>query len=162
MGRSPRMTEREWHRREAAHLFNDVWRLLEKGPRTAVDVDNMIHEAHASRYHWSKVGAPVNLAIGEWQISHVYAVLGRAEPSAYHAARCLAICRQGKLGGFALAFAFEASARAASIAGRTRDRDRFLRLARATGARIEESDDRKRFFSDLATIPRRARPRARA
>lgn len=162
MGRGTRMTEREWHRREAAHLFNDVWRLLEKRRRTPAEVDAMIHEAHASRYHWSKVGAPVNLAIGEWQISHVYAVLGRAEPSAFHAERCLAICRTNRIGGFALAFAYEALARAAAKAGRKQDRDRYLRLARSAGDRIKEDEDRERFFADLTTIRGGRRPRARA
>ncbi len=149
----------EEHRQLGIELYNRTWELLE-----GVDPGEAVHAAHASAYHWLHAAgaSAANRARSDWLCSHVYAVLGRAEPSAYHAARCLAICRQGKLGGFALAFAFEASARAASIAGRTRDRDRFLRLARATGARIEESDDRKRFFSDLATIPRRARPRARA
>ena len=47
----------------------------------------MIHAAHASRYHWSQVGEPVNVAHGEWQCSHVYAALGRAEPALHHARR---------------------------------------------------------------------------
>ena len=49
----------------------------------------MIHAAHASRYHWSKVGTNANLARGEWQVSRVYTVLDRAEPALYHAHRCL-------------------------------------------------------------------------
>jgi len=147
------MTEREWHRNQAAGLFNQVWRLLEKKRRTQAEDDAMIHAAHASRYHWSVVGRPIQLAIGEWQVSHVYAVLKRPEPSAYHARRCLALCRENRIGDFPLAFAYEALARSAAIAGRPRDRDRFLRQARAAGAHIREGDDRNLFFSDLATIP---------
>ena len=41
----------------------------------------MLHAAHASRFHWGEVGEPVNFARGEWQISRVYAVLGRPEPA---------------------------------------------------------------------------------
>ncbi len=156
------MTEREWHRKQAVSLFNHVWRLLEKKRRTQDEDDEMIHAAHASRFHWGVVGKPVNLAIGEWQVSHVYAVLKRAEPSAYHAARSLAICREHRIGDFALAFAYEALARASAIAGRRRERDRFVRLARIAGARIEEEDDRKLFFSDIATIPTPRRGRAGA
>ncbi len=153
MPRGTRMTEREWHRKQAASLFNRTWSLLEKKRRTRREDDEMIHAAHASRYHWGVVGRPVNLAIGEWQISHVYAVLKRAEPAAYHADRCLAICRESRIGDFPLAFAYEALARAAAVAGRRQERDRMIAKARVAGQRITEADDRKLFLSDLATIP---------
>ncbi len=156
------MTEREWHRKQASSLFNRTWSLLEKRKRTQREDDEMIHAAHASRYHWGVVGRPVNLAIGEWQISHVYAVLKRAEPSTYHAKRSLAICRENRIGDFPLAFAYEALARAAAVAGRRGDRDRFLARARVAGARIRETEDRKLFLSDLATIPAPRRRRSLA
>jgi hypothetical protein len=146
------MTEREWHRQQASALFNRVWRLLEKKRRTRADEDEMVHAAHASRYHWGVVGKPVNLAIGEWQVSHVYAVLKRPEPSMVHAERCLAVCREHGIGDFPRAFAYEALARAAALSGHGKERDRFLRQARAAGARIREREDRELFFSDLATI----------
>lgn len=153
MARGTRMTEREWHRKQAAALFNHVWRLLEKKHRTRAEDDEMIHAAHSSRYHWGILRRPVRMAIGEWQVSHVYAVLKRAEPSTYHARRSLAVCREHRIGDFPLAFAYEALARSAALEGRRRERDRFLRLAHAAGRRIQEEDDRKLFFSDLATIP---------
>ncbi len=153
MARAGRMTEREWHRKQAAALFNRTWALLEKKHRTQDEDDLMIHMVHASRYHWGIVGKPVNFAIGEWQISHVYAVLKRPEPARYHAKRCLAICRENRIGDFPLAFAYEALARAAAVGGQRRERDRFLRQAHVAGRRIREEDDRKLFFSDLASIP---------
>ena len=161
MARESRLTEREWHRKEAAALFNQVWRYLEAKRRTPAEDDAMIHAAHASRYHWSVVGKPVNLVIGEWQVSHVYAVLKRPEPSAYHARRCLALCREHGVRGFPLAFAYEALARAAAVGGHAKDRDRFLVRARAAGDRIEDREERELLLADLATVPgsRRARPR---
>ena len=78
-------------RKLAADLFNHTWTLLEKPDRTPAEDDEMIHSAHASRFHWGEVGEPFNLARGEWQCSRVYAVLGRAEPALWHARRCLAI-----------------------------------------------------------------------
>ncbi len=159
MARGSRMTEREWHRKQAASLFNQVWRYLEKKRRTPDDDLAMIHAAHASRYHWSVVGKPVNLAIGEWQVSHVYAVLKRPEPSAYHAKRCLAVCREHRIAGLPLAFAYEALARASAVGGRARERERYLAKARAAGKGIEDEEDRKLLLADLATVPgaRRAR-----
>src|SRR2546426_387395 len=107
----------DWHRTMAAHLFNSTWTLIEKKRRTREERDTMIHMAHASRYHWGVVGGPKELAIGEWQISHVYAVVGRPEPSLFHAQRCLEICEANKIGDFPLAYAYEALARAFALAG---------------------------------------------
>src|SRR3989442_1003499 len=101
MARKLTTAERRWHRKMAAGLFNEVWRLLEK-KRTPAEDDRMIHAAHASRYHWGEVGTPVNLAIGEWQISHVYAVLDRPEPATYHAVRSLAMCKENGIDDFPL------------------------------------------------------------
>jgi len=147
------LTEREWHRREAVKEFNRVWSLLEKKRRTRAEDDEMIHAAHSSRYHWGLVGKPINRAVGEWQISHVYAILRRSEPALYHGLRCLAVCRENRIRDFALAFAYEALARASAVAGDRKGREIYLGRARAAGEAIREEEDRKLFFSDLATIP---------
>ena len=73
----------------AVGLFNYTWTLLENPDRTPEQDDEMLHAAHASRYHWGEVGEPANLSRGEWQVARVYCVLGRAEPALYHARRCL-------------------------------------------------------------------------
>ncbi len=159
MAPESRLTERGWHRKEAAALFNRVWRYLEQTPRTPAEVDAMIHAAHASRYHRSVVGKPAQFAIGDWQISHVYATLGRPEPAMYHGRLCLAVCRENRIREFAIVFAYEALARAASAAGRVGDSDRCLRETRAAAKGIRDEEDRKLLLSDLATIPR-TRPRA--
>lgn len=152
VSRSAKLTDREWHRKTAVDLFNGVWRLLEKKRRTPEDDARMIHAAHASAHHWSVVGTPQNLAIGEWQISRVYAVLRRPDAATYHARQCLSLCRRHGIGDFPLAFAYEALARASAVAGRRRDRDRYLQLARDAGEKIREADDRALLFSDLATV----------
>lgn len=147
-------TERDWHRKMATELFNDTWTLIDKRRRTPAEVDAMIHAAHASRYHWSKVGTPTNFAIGEWQLSHVYAILGRGEPALYHARRCLELCRRHGLGDFVLAFAHEANARANVVAGQVGEARRHLALGMRAGRDIAEEDDRERFFGDLKGIER--------
>src|SRR5437867_9492150 len=143
----------DWHRRMAAHLFNSTWTLIEKKRRTKAESDTMIHMAHASRYHWGVVGGPKELAIGEWQISRVYAVLRRPEPALYHAQRALEICEASEIGDFPLAYAYEALARAFAIAGKTRLRTACLKLAKVAGAKIAEADERSQFFKDLRTVP---------
>jgi hypothetical protein len=146
-------TEEEWHRRSAVDLFNHVWTLLEKQDRTTEEDDRMIHAAHASRYHWEKVGTPVNLARGEWQVSRVYSVLERSEPALFHAERCLQICQDHDIGDFDLAFAYEALARASAVAGDEEDRDRYLQLAEEASEKIQKKEDREIVLSDLKSVP---------
>lgn len=143
----------EEERRLAADLFNLVWTLLETPDRTAEQDERMLHAAHASRFHWGEIGEPANLARGDWQISRVYAVLGRAEPALHHAQRCLDTCRANSIGDFDLAFAYEALARASSIAGRSDEAVTYAALAREAGDRIGEPEEREIFFSDLAGLP---------
>jgi DNA-binding transcriptional MerR regulator len=140
-------------RRLAADLFNLVWTMLETPDRTAEQDERMLHAAHASRFHWGEVGEPVNLARGDWQVSRVYAVLGRAEPALHHAQRCLETCRANDIEDFDLAFAYEALARASAIAGRSDDAATYAGLARRAGERIGEPEEREIFFSDLAGLP---------
>jgi len=150
-------SERQWHRKMAAELFNSTWDLIAKKNRTKDEDDRMIHMAYASRYHWSVVGGPKEAAIGEWQISHVYALLRRPEPALYHAQRSLEICEDGGIDDFPLAYAYEALARAFAIAGKARLRDACLKLAKGAGAKIADKEERFQFIRDLRTVPRARR-----
>ena len=144
--------EKAQHRKFAVEFFNGTWRLLEKRRRTPEEDLRMVHMAHASRYHWGVIGKPTNWAIGEWQVSHVYAVLRRGEPALYHAKRGLAVCHKAGLRDFYLAYAHEALARASLVAGRRGDARRHLARAKRAGSTIKEADDRKLFERDIATI----------
>ena len=143
------------HRAIATALFNHTWTLLEKADRTAAETDEMIHAAHASRFHWGRADGvePVNLGLGEWQCSRVYAVLGRGEPAVWHARRCLAYNEAAGATDWQIAAAYEGLARASAVAG-----DRMAAAdwkARAVAALdgIRDQDDRDLIEGDLATLP---------
>ncbi|HEU5205564.1 MAG TPA: helix-turn-helix domain-containing protein [Candidatus Limnocylindrales bacterium] len=141
------------HRRLGKDLFNHVWTLLETADRTAEQTDEMIHAAHASRWHWTVGGEPANRGRGEWQCSRVYAVLGRGEPALWHARRCLALCEEFELGDWDLAAAYEAMARASFVAGdAAAARDWKAKGVAALGD-IADPDDREPVEADLATLP---------
>ncbi len=142
----------------AARLFNRVWELLAAADRSPDTEAAMVHTAHASCFHWLQVGEPVNAARGEWQCSRVYAVLGRAEPARYHARRSLDICRRAGIGDFDLAFAYEALARAAAVAGDDPEAERRAGQARAASAQIAAAEDREVVLSDLDNLPLAAAP----
>jgi hypothetical protein len=110
------------HRELGRSLNGLVWQLLARTDRTADEDARMVDAAHASQYHWREAGGPPGTR-GEWLVSHVYAVLGRAEPALHHARRCLE--------------------QAATWHAR----------ATAAGAAIADDEDREIFTGDLATGP---------
>jgi hypothetical protein len=140
----------ETERQLGVGLFNHVWSLLALDERTPEQVDELLHAAHASAYHWRQVGGPANFARSEWQCSRVYSVLGRPEQALWHARRCLELCEQHGIGDWDLAFAYEALARAHSVAGERGESERFVELARAQP--IAEDEERELLLADLATI----------
>jgi hypothetical protein len=148
----PTTLDSELQRDTAANLFNYTWALLEKD-RTPEEDELMVHAAHAARLHWHSIGEPMHHARGEWQLSRVYAVLGRAEPALHHARRSLEICEEHGIGDFDLAFAYEALARAHAVGGDMETSTLFAAQARAAAEQISEEDDRQIVLSDLATLP---------
>jgi hypothetical protein len=139
-------------RQLAATIFNHVWDLLEKPDRSLAEDDEMLHGAHASRYHWGVVGEPVHWARGEWQCARVYAVLGRAEPALHHAGRCLELATQHDLGPFDLGAAYEAIARAYLVAGDAAKTAGHAALARAEASKVADAEDRAILEADLASL----------
>lgn len=142
-------------RRLAGTLFNRVWDYLEKTDRSSADDDAMLHAAHASRHHWGVVGEPVNWARGEWQISRVYAVLGRAEPALHHGLRYLALVEENGLEPFDLGYAHEAIARAYQVAGDATQSAQHLQLAHAAAADVTDAEARDLLTTDLAQLATR-------
>jgi len=137
-------------RRRGVALFNATWELI----ISRDDDDRMLHMAHASRFHWGEAPEcePENLARGEWLVSRVYALLGRAEPAIWHAQRCLDHCEQNGIGDWDLAYAYEALARAHALAGNPEAAE-WKGKARAAGDAIADSEDREHFDEDYSTLP---------
>jgi len=117
----------ELHRRLGAELFNRVWDLLSLERRTADDEAEMIHTAHASRYHWSRV-----------EDAH----------------RCEAMCREfaGQLEDFDLPAMHEALARAHLVAGNREEALHRLGLATELCAKITDPGDRDIIQSQIDSI----------
>lgn len=143
------------HRRLGVALFNQVWTLLEKSDRTPADIDEMLHAAHASRFHWSRAegSLPINLGRGEWQCSRVYAVLGRGEPALWHAKRCLAHAEDPSAEDWDLAAAYESMARASAVAGDPGAAADWKAKAVAALEAIADPAEREIIENDLATLP---------
>ena len=145
----------------AAGLFNRTWELLEMRDRTPAQDDELVHTAHASRYHWGELAErPIRLAWGEWLCSRVYAVLGRPEPARWHAVRCLAILDEhasspdgGGAEDWDRAAACEAVARAEATAGNHEAAATWRARGLALCAEIADPQDRRPIEDDLKSIP---------
>jgi hypothetical protein len=149
------LLDADTHRRLGADLFNRVWSLLETEERSAEQDDEMVHAAHASRWHWSQTVAadlPQRLAVGEWQCSRVYAVLGRGEPALHHARRCVELAEGPGLEDWVAASAYEAMARASRVAGDRAAFEAWRSRAIAAAEAISEQEDREVIEGDLATL----------
>jgi hypothetical protein len=137
-------------RQRGVALFNGTWELIE----SRADDDRMLHVAHASRFAWGEAPecGPENLVRGEWLCSRVYSVLARGEPALWHAQRCLDVCEAAGIGDWDLAYAYEALARAASVAGDDVRAAEWKAKARDAGDAIAEADDREQFERGFATL----------
>lgn len=140
-------------RRLASELFNHVWTLLDMEVRSADQDDEMVHAAHASRWHWGRVGGPEQRAVGEWQCSRVYAVLGRGAQAAHHAQRCLELSVLDGVDAFVEASAHAAMARALAVLGDIDGAVAERNLAYALAVALEDDDDRAVIEGDLGTLP---------
>jgi hypothetical protein len=144
----------EEHRALAAALFHRVGQLLDSPGGRSVDDDiEMLHAAHASRYHWSRAGGTAeHLARGEWQVSRVYAVLGRWEPALVHGRLCLALAHEHELGAAELAWAHEALARAHLAAEHLGAARRHLVEARRALAELDDPHERSLLEAELGQL----------
>ena len=127
---------------------------MEKDARSDDEDDEMIHCAHASAYHWTRVGTAVNRARGEWQCSRVYALLGRGEPALTHARRCLELVEANpdETEPWDLPAAYEALARAHSVEGNAGEASRYVGLGREALAAVEDEEDRAHIAADLDSV----------
>jgi hypothetical protein len=148
-----KLTEAEWHRKQAVDLFNFTGTLINKADRTPDEDNLMIHATHASRYHWGIVGTVVNYLRGDWQIAHVYTLLDVPERARHYAQLCLQQCQENHIGDFDLAYAYEGMARARACAGQAAEAQQYYRLAEQAGTQIAEEEDRQMFENDLAAGP---------
>lgn len=95
----------------------------------------------------------MNISVGLWQTSRVYAVLGDAEASARYAQECVDISDGNELPPFYRAFAYEAAARAASLAGDKNVSVVALNRARELTAEIEDKEEVAMLEADFKNIP---------
>lgn len=125
---------------------------MELPARTREQDDDMLHGAHASRYHWGIAGGPTERGRGEWQISRVHSLLGNHEAALRHARRYMELVDEHGLEEFDRAYAHEALARAFAGLGEHAQALEHRAAASALIPCFDEDEERDFLTQDLATI----------
>jgi tetratricopeptide (TPR) repeat protein len=144
------------HRFFSTHCFNAVWDLIDKPERSVDEDDAMVQLSLTSLWHWTQREdcSASNLSVGYWQVSRVYALVGRAEDARRYAQRCLQVSDDDDddVGPFYLGYAYEALARAASVAGDRDTAEDYLAKAREVAQTVPDAQSRQMLLDDLVTI----------
>jgi hypothetical protein len=153
--------ERAFHQRTKARCFNDAWEYLEKRDRAAPEDLRMITLAHTARFHAGLEGTAWSEAVGDWQISRVYAAMHEPSLALAFAQSCVELCEKNGLADL-LCTAFEAMARAHAVGGNVRSATKFIAKARQQleGSSVD-AEDRAIFRGQIRETERLIR-RARA
>lgn len=144
--------DKDNHKKLAIETFNITWDYIDKENRTSEDDLEMIHLAHASRYHWGFAGNELNKARGEWQISRVYSLLSLGESALFHANASLKIVKENNYGDFDLVFAYEAMAFAFKVLGNDSEKEISLQKGYNELKNISKKEDRDYCKSELDKI----------
>ena len=134
------------HKYFAALCFNAAWDLIEKPDRTPEDDEQMIRLSLTSHWHWTQRDDydSEKASIGYWQASRVYAILGEADNARKYGQMCLTASDSEEVEAFYLGFAYEALARAESVAGNREKMNEYLAMAREAADRVKMVEERIR------------------
>jgi hypothetical protein len=140
------------HKYFSGHCFNSVWGLIDKKDRTEKENEQMIQLAQASIYHWTQRSdcTNQNLSIGYWLASRVYAIVGCADSARKYGQISLDLTEENE--SFLRGYAYEALARAESVAGDNAKKDEYLVKARQYADAVEKDDEKQFLVGDIDTI----------
>ncbi len=149
---SPTFDKEAAHKFFSANCFNAAWEYIDKAERTAEEDEMMIGLAHASVWHWTQRTdcAETNMSIGYWQLSRVYALAGMADNARRYGQLCLDTAPADQ--PFFVGYAYEALARAESVAGNAEKSNEYLAQAKEQAASVTDAEDKKLLDDDLGAL----------
>lgn len=128
-------------RKFAVNCFNNAWDYLDKQSLTPEEELVMLDLAHASSFHWSKIGKPRNFAVGAWQISRCYTKINDGLMALKYAKKSLKITIDNKVEDNYVS-AYEGIARAYAILEDYENAKKYIELAEKEFKKITDKDDR--------------------
>ena len=142
------------HKFFSADCFNNTWGLIDKANRTPEEDEQMLLLAMASVWHWTKREdhTPTNLSVGFWQVSRVHALRRNPDEARRYGLLALESAKQGEADAFTLGYAYEALARAESVAGNAKKTAEYLSDAQQAADQVEDQEAKSWLLDDLKTI----------
>ena len=153
MSEEKKITVEEAQRYFAISCNNDTFRLLEKIDRSESENDEMIHQIHASCWHWSRIGEPVNMVRGHYMLAKVYFELNHVTEGQVWASRCWAQTNDLDLKDWDYAFSCEIISRSFASQGNQEEFEKYHGLAIKAVTSIEGEKDREICQTELDRGP---------
>jgi hypothetical protein len=142
-----------WHRRYAAAANNRAWDLsLRK--RNAAEDQEMLNAAHASAWHWTKVGAELNRMRATLLLAEVHALLGLGQSALVYAEEMRTYFLGVRSPDWEVAFVHVVHAHAASAAGDTEKHRASYRLAVAAIEAVSNEEERRNVANTFCQVPK--------
>ena len=140
------------HKYFAADCYNQTWKFIDNPNRTLEEDLSMLQTAMASLWHWSQREdvTSQNFAIGYWQVSRVFALMGQPENARRYGEMSLKSAQGGEI--VFVGFAYESLARAEMVAGNKAKMNEYLTQAWSFAEKVEDEEDKKLLVKDLETI----------
>jgi len=107
----------------------------------------MLQLAHTASYHWGMVGTERNFAVGDWQVSRVYAALSEPRLALNYAKSALERMKKNNLSDI-LCTGYEAMARAYATAKETQNARRYIKRAREELNKADMDNEERKIYSD--------------
>ncbi len=142
------------HENLSVQCFNSAWDLIDRTDRTPAEDEEMLRLSMASCWHWTQRldCTDQSLSIAYWQVSRIHSILGRADEARRYGELCLAASQGKNIAPFALAYAYEALARAEALGNNEAKMLEYIAQAKGTVTTISNLDTQKMVLDDLATI----------
>jgi hypothetical protein len=142
-----------WHRRFAAAANNRAWELSVQ-IRSAEEDQDMLNAAHASAWHWAKVGTELNRMRATMLLAEVHALLGFGRSALAYAEEMRAYFLQVQSPDWEMAFVHTVHSHAASAAGDVEKHRNSYLLAVAAIEGIADEDERRNVASTFVHVPK--------
>jgi hypothetical protein len=129
----------------AVEANNRAWDLIERHERSDAQRRELVNVAHASMYHWSRVGQPVHRLRACVMLAAAYHVLGRDEDASHFAEEAVDLIETAgeEASAFDRASAHRGLAVTAAKAGHQGQADVANEHYEAELARIDDENDRR-------------------
>ena len=143
-----------WQKWFAAACNNRAWQLVEQPNRTPSDVHEMLHAAHASAWHWARIGTSLNEARSNMLLGMAHALAGDGPLGLRYAMLAFNYFNEHEAPDWEQAFAHATLAAAAQAAGNAALHAEHYVEAERLGQAIADEQDRDIFMRTFSQVPR--------